>query len=181
MLAAVVTFSADHSASLGLLTFGLFAAASGAVITVFALRTQAGTARIVQLAQGIVTVVAGVVGLTMINGGLPFMLFLVSAWAAITGFLELYLGIRSRGRDRSARDWTFVGGLTAVLAVAVVLVPPDFVQPWAGQNGVKGELTASIIVVGALGAYWAIIAVYLVIAGLSLKWATEPQAVGTDA
>lgn len=183
VLAVVVTFSADHSAPLGYLTFGLFGAACGAVLTVFALRSQSGAVRTVQLVQGVITVIAGVVSLAMINGGLPFFLFLVSVWAAVTGFLELYLGLRGRGRDRSARDWTFVGGVTALLAIVVLLVPPGFVQPFTGPDGVDRALTASVIVVGALGAYWAILGVYLVIAALSLKWAVEPQpaAVGTEA
>jgi hypothetical protein len=36
------------------------------------------------------------------------------------------------------------------------------------------ELTASVIIVGLLGAYWIVIGIYLVIAGLSLKWSAEP-------
>jgi uncharacterized membrane protein HdeD (DUF308 family) len=181
VLAVVVTFSADHSATLGLLTFGLFAVTSGVIITVFALRVESGAVRTVQLVQGILTAIAGVVSLVMVNGGLPFFLFLLSTFAAVTGFLELYLGIRGRGKDRSARDWTFVGILTVLLAVLVLLVPPGFTQSFTGPDEVERQLTASIIVVGALGAYWAILGVYLVIAGLSLKWATEPAALGTEA
>jgi hypothetical protein len=41
---------------------------------------------------------------------------------------------------------------------------------------VERQLTASIIFVGFIGAYGAILAVYLVIAGLSLKWADRPVA-----
>lgn len=180
VLAIVVTFSADHSAPLGLLTFGLFAAASGAVLTVFALRTERGTVRTVQLIQGVITVVAGVASLAMVNAGLPFFLFLLSSFAAVTGFLELYLGVRGRGKDRFARDWTFIGALTAVLAIVVLLVPPGFVQPFTGPDGIERALTASVIVVGALGAYWAIFGVYLVIAAFSLKWAPA-AAVGSEA
>lgn len=181
VLALVVTFTADHSAPVGLLAFGLFGAASGAVITVFALRAETGTVRTVQFVQGVITVVAGVVSLVMINGGLPFFLFLVGAFAAVTGALELYLGLRGRGKHSSSRDWSFVGGLTVVLAIVVLLVPPGFVQPFTGTNGFEGQLTASVIVVGALGAYWAILGVYLVIAALSLKWAPEKPAVGMEA
>lgn len=181
VLAGVVTFSADHSAPFGFLVFGLFAVTSGVMIMVSALRAGSGTVRIVHLVQGVVTVIVGVVALAMTASGVPFLLFLVGAWAAVAGFLELYLGLRGRRRDRNARDWMFVGGLTALLAILVLLVPPGFVQPWAGQEGVSGQLTASIIVVGALGAYWAIIGVYLVIAALSLKWAVEPAPAGTEA
>ncbi len=176
VLAVVVTFSADHSAPLGLLTFGLFGAASGAVITVFALRAGSGTVRTVQLVQGVITVIAGIVSLVMINGGLPFFLFLLSTFAAVTGFLELYLGLRGRGKDRSARDWIFVGALTALLAVVVMLVPPGFTQSFTGPDDIERQLTASVIVVGVLGAYFAILGIYLMIAGLSLKWAPDNEA-----
>ncbi len=171
-LAVVITFTADHSASLGYLTFGIFAVVVGAILTASALRLDSrGATRTVTLAQGVVTVLAGIVSLALPTGGLPFFVFLLSTFAAITGFLELYLGLRGRGRDRSARDWVFVGALTAVLAVVVLLVPPEFQQAFTGPDQVERELTASVIIVGVLGAYWAILGMYLVIAGLSLKWA----------
>lgn len=175
-LAAVVTFSSDHSTPLGFLVFGIWAVVTGGVLGVGALRFAAGVERGIRLIQAVVTLVAGVVALAMPGGGLPFFIFLVTATAAITGFLELYLGLRARGKDSSAKDSLFVGGLTALLAIVVLLVPPGFVQGFTGPDGVARELTASIIVVGVLGAYWAIVAVYLVIAGLSLKWAPATPA-----
>jgi uncharacterized membrane protein HdeD (DUF308 family) len=171
-LAVVVAFTADHSASLGYLTFGTFAAVTGAILAASGLRLGVrGVTRSVTVAQGLVSVLSGIVALSLPAGGLPFFVFLLSAFAAITGFLELYLGLRSRGQDQSARDWIFVGALTAVLAVVVLLVPPEFRQAFTGPDSIERELTASVIIVGALGAYWAILGVYLVIAGLSLKWA----------
>ena len=115
----------------------------------------------------------GLAALLRMSGGLPLLILLVSVFAALTGFLELYLGWRGRGRDRSARDWTFVGALTIVLAIAVLLVPADFSQVFTGPDDVERELTASVIVVGLVGAYWVIVGLYLVIAGLSLKWAAQ--------
>lgn len=171
VLAAVVTFTADHSAPLGMLLFGIFAVVVGGVLTAAALRLGVkGVVRTVTFAQGILTIAAGVVSLALPGAGLPFFVFLLTAFAAITGFLELYLGLRSRGRSSSSRDWVFAGALTALLAIAVLLVPPGFAQPFTGPDGVQRVLTASVIVVGALGAYWAILGVYLVIAGLSLRW-----------
>lgn len=181
VLAGVVTFSADHSAPLGLTTFGIFAAATGAVITVFALRSTPGTTRTLQLVQGVVTLVAGVASLALTSAGLPFFVLLLTAFAVVTGFLELYLGLRSRRTDKAARDWIFAGGLTVLLAIVVLLVPPEFVQTFEGPDGVVRELTASVIVVGVLGAYWAILGIYLVIAALSLKWAPETSATPNEA
>lgn len=181
-LAAVVTFTADHSAGLGLLLFGFFALAAGAVITIFAVRSpRRAVTRSIQIAQGFITTAAGVVALSIPGAGLPFLVFLVTAFAALTGFLELYVGLRERGKDASARDWAFVGGLTALLAVIVLLVPPGFSQPVVADEVVVGQLTASVIVVGVLGAYWAILGVYLVIAGLSLKWSGAPASVASEA
>lgn len=171
VLAVVIAFTADHSPSLGLVSFGIVALASGAIITASALRAGAhGVARTLTIAQGLVTVAAGIASISFVNGGLPYFVFLLTAWAAIAGFLELYLGLRSGARARSSRDRIFVGALTAVLAVVVLLVPPDFAQAFSGPDGVVRQLTASVIVVGTLGAYWAIAGIYLVIAGLSLKW-----------
>lgn len=177
VLAVVITFSPDHSAPLGLITFGIFGVVAGAVLTAAALRAPKGVVRTSTLAQGIVTVLAGVAALAVPAGGLPYFVFVLTSFAAISGFIELYLGLRSSGRRRASRDWIFAGSLTALLALAVLLVPPGFSQAFTGPDGVARELTASIVIVGLLGAYWAILGVYLVIAGLSLKWTPAVHAV----
>ena len=172
-LAIVVTFSADHSASLGLVTFGVFGLASGAVILVAALLSRTAPQRGVLFAHAAVAILAGLASIAVPGAGLPYLVFLVTVFAIVTGFLELYLGLRRRRVERSAKDRIFLGGLTIALAIALLLVPPGFVQSFTGPDGVARQLTASVIVVGLLGAYWAITGVYLVIAGLSLKWGTE--------
>lgn len=181
-VALTITFTADHSAQLGFVTFGLFALVTALVLAAVTLRSSGrGIDRSLTIAQALILAAAGVVALALLNGGLPFLVFLVTTVAAITGFLELYLGLRGRGRDRAARDHVFVGALTALLALALLLVPPGFVQSFTDADGGVHELTASVIVVGALGAYWAILGVYLAIAGLSIKWATEPAAASGEA
>jgi uncharacterized membrane protein HdeD (DUF308 family) len=182
ILAGVITFSADHSAGLGLVTFGVFAVLSGAVVAAAALRWSGpGVERGVPLVQGGIAIVAGVASLVVPAAGLPYLVFTVTAFAILTGFLELYLGVRGRraigggGVATFARDHIFVGALTVLLAVAVLLVPPGFVQAFTGPDGVERQLTASVVVVGLLGAYWAIAGIYLVIASLSLKWGTDSR------
>jgi uncharacterized membrane protein HdeD (DUF308 family) len=171
-MAVLITFSADHSSRLGLLSFGLFAVLSGLAVALLSLRPLGrGVQRAVFVGQGALTALAGLVALIWPNAGVGFFLFLLSGWAALTGFLELYAGVRARGRHAASRDWLFIGGLTVILALVVLIVPPDLQQPFEGENGVSGVLSTSIIVVGCLGAYGAIAAVYLIIAGLSLKWA----------
>ena len=61
-----------------------------------------------------------------------------------------------------------------LFAIAVLFIPVDYSQAITIPDKVVPNLTASTILVGALGAYAAIVAVYLVIAGLSLKWAQHP-------
>ncbi|HZK59380.1 MAG TPA: DUF308 domain-containing protein [Cryobacterium sp.] len=157
--AVVITFNANHSAEFGLLAFGSFALLSGVLLVVLGPRTLPDRRdRTLFAVQGGVGVVAGVLALVMHAGGLGFFLYLVSVWGAVTGFLELYSGVRVRGHAASARDWMLVGGFTAVLALAFLLLPPH-----------------AVVSVGLLGAYLVMLGVYLVIAGLSLKWATAPD------
>jgi len=176
-LAIIVTFSADHSARLGLVTLASFTLVAGAVIlTASLLSPHRGIARGLSITQGVVTLATAVAAFVATGGGQAYFVFLLTAFAAITGFIEFYLGLRSRGRDASSRDWVFAGSLTALLALVVLLVPPGFSQPYTGPDGIDRELTASIVVVGLLGAYWVILGVYLVIAALSLKWSRSEHA-----
>jgi len=157
--AAAITFNADHSAEFGLFVFGAFALLSGLAVGLLSRRTLADPReRSLFRVQGAVGVVAGLLALIFHAGGLGFFLFLVSVWAAVTGFLELYSGIRARRRNPAERDWLLVGAVTALLAVIFLLLPPN-----------------AVVSVGLFGAYLVMLGVYLAIAGFSLKWA------GTDA
>lgn len=162
--AVVITFSQDHSATLGLLTFGAWAVVSGLVVGALSLRfiTDRGI-RSLFAVNAVVTVVAGLLALTVPGGGLPFLLFLVSVWAAVTGFVELYAGLRGRGRTSAARDWIAAGAFTAILAIVFLLLPPD-----------------AVTTVGFIGAYLVILGVYLVIGGFSSKWAAAADAKATE-
>jgi uncharacterized membrane protein HdeD (DUF308 family) len=175
-LAAFITFSSDHSPTLGLAAFGVFAIVSGLVLAGLggrALRGPAARIRTSAIAQGALTVVAGVAALLARDGGVLVLLYVVSVWAAVTGFLELVAGLRSRGRVPGATDAVTAGGLTVVLAVAFLLVPPDLVVQYGGVEQREGQLTAPVVAVGLLGAYAAIVGVFLVIAALSMKWGTS--------
>ena len=156
---AVITFSPNHSPELGLLVFGVWAIVSGLVVGALSLRLLADRGiRSLVLVNAVVTVAAGLLAVT-VPGGLPFLLYLVSVWAAVTGFVELFAGLRARGRTAAARDWIAAGGFTALLAIVFLLLPPD-----------------AVTAVGLLGAYFVILGVYLVIGGFSLKWAAAPGA-----
>jgi len=157
--AAAITFSQNHSPAFGLLVFGVWATVAGLVVGALSMRLMADRGiRSLFIVTAVVTVVAGLLAVS-VPGGLPFLLYLVSVWAAVTGFVELYAGLRVRGRTASARDWIAAGGLTAVLAIVFLLLPPD-----------------AVTAVGLLGGYLVILGVYLVIGGFSLKWAAAPGA-----
>ncbi len=161
--AAAITFNANHSAEFGLFAFGGFALLSGLAIAVLSQRTLADPRdRSLFLVQGSVGVTAGTIALVFHGGGLGFFLYLVTVWAAVTGFAELYSGIRARRRNPDDRDWMLVGALTAVLALIFLLLPPN-----------------AVVSVGLLGAYLVLLGIYLVIAGLSLKWATPATRLDT--
>jgi hypothetical protein len=179
IVAMVITFSADHSAYLGLMALGGLAVFSGLVILGGAVRSA--FSRVPFAIQGGLLVVGGVLALVFNDGGLATLLPLTAALFGVTGLIELVVGVRARGHVVGARDYIFVGGISALFAVVVLLVPADFVEVISIPDKVVPPLTASVMVVGLLGAYAAIVAVYLVIAGLSLKWApTASTPVGSE-
>jgi uncharacterized membrane protein HdeD (DUF308 family) len=175
ILGGAITFTAQHSPSLGLISLGIFGLSTGAIfVASLVWAPRADGSRPVVLGHAIVLLVVGAVSLAFPGAGLEFLVLAITAFAVITGFLELYLGAR-KGRPRpERRDGVFLGGVTVLLALAVLIVPPGFIQSSTGPDGVVRELTASVIIVGLLGAYWVVIGVYLVIAGLSVKWSAEP-------
>jgi uncharacterized membrane protein HdeD (DUF308 family) len=181
-LGLVITFVADHSAGLGLTAFGVFATVSGVLLAALAWVRLAGSgARAFLVAQGTVSVVAGVLALLLRDGGIAMFFLLVTMFAVITGFLELYSGLRTRRRFVASGDWLVGGSLTILTAVALLLVPPGLHQNIRTAEGTTGVLDASVVAVGILGAYAAILAVYLLIAGFSAKWGTQSVRGGTAA
>jgi hypothetical protein len=173
-LALVITFSADHSARFGLVAFGAFGIVAGIVLAALAwYRLTGSPVRSFFLAQAGVTVAAGAVALLLNGGGVRYLFLIVTIFAAVTGFLELYSGLRTRRRFVASGDWVAVGALTALTALAFVLIPPEYMQTYRGPDHITRVLDASVVAVGALGAYAAIVTVYLVIAGLSAKWGPQ--------
>ena len=105
------------------------------------------------IAEAVIALIAGAAALLLVSSGIGVLLFIVTVYAAMAGVLELYAGLRARGAAQ-ARDWVTVGGFTALAAIIFVLIPPD-----------------PILATGLIGAYAMVLGVFLVIAGLSLKWA----------
>lgn len=159
--AIVITFSQDHSPTLGLAVFGVWAVVSGLFTGAMSLRLiDDRLIRALFAAVGLLTAIAGVLALIM-PASLAFLVVLVITWAAVTGIVELIAGLRARGRTSASRDWVTVGAATALAAVVFLIFPLDAVS-----------------IVGLLGAYLVIVGVLLVIGGFSLKWSGAARTAG---
>ena len=177
VMGMVITFSSNHSPRVGLIVFGATSIVGGLVIALGSWRRlDDRSSRILGLVQGVVATVVGVLALAFSTGALPVLVALVIGYALVTGVVESFMGLRRRGRTILSRDWTIVGVLTLVLAVVFLAVPTNIDEKFGGIEKVPGTLTSSVILVGVLGAYGALVGVFLVIQGLSLKWqpAAEP-------
>lgn len=181
--ALMITFSPDHSASVGLPMFGGFVIATALVLVLAAIIVYpAGHRWPAVIIAGISFVLGMVAGIPSIRSDALFF-GLVIAWAASTGLVELVHGIRSKGTE-GARDATLIGSLGLLLALLLALVPAGFVQNYTTPQG-EASLTGIILGVGMFGAYAAIIAVFLGIAGLTpgakkAAQAAEEKDAGTD-
>lgn len=157
--AAVITFSRNHSPLIGLSVFAGYAIVAAVITFVTVARVPlTGSDRVLFGIQAVVTFTAGVIAVTNLAGGLSALILVVSIWAALTAALEMYAGYRHSNRAIS-REWLTAGAFTALLAIIVALFPVN-----------------DVYAVGLFGAYGAILGVYLVIAGLSLR-SDEPAAV----
>jgi uncharacterized membrane protein HdeD (DUF308 family) len=157
----VITFNGNHSPRLGFVVLGVFAIVTGVLVAVLSWRMLADrVVRPLFVVLGAIGLLAGILALSLQATGLGMYLYLVSVWAALTGFIELYCGIRTRSKGGVAsRDWIAVGVLTAALALVFLLIPPD-----------------AVLAVGLFGAYAVVLGVYLGIGGFSLKWGTQHPA-----
>ena len=167
-LGLVITFTAGHTASFGLVAFGVFAVLTALLLGAasFGPRAEPIT-RTAFRAQAVVSLVAGIAAIVAPGGGIGYLVWVLSGWAIVAGALETVTGIRARGRIASWTDSVTVGGLTVLLGAIVLLIPPDIADRFSGEEGVEGLLTSPIIVVGLLGGWGIVTGVLLAIAAAS--------------
>lgn len=166
--AIMITFSADHSAAVGLSVFSGWAIATALVLLLGAWLAYPRGQRSAPILLGALTMMAGMIG------GLPgirsttLFFVLVIVWALATGIAELALGIAGRRRgDLDARDGIIAGAFAIVLGVGLLVVNPAYSLDYVIEKAGSFTLTGIAIGVGIFGAYAAIIAVFLGIAGFS--------------
>lgn len=175
--AVMVTFTADHSAQLGLAAFSGFAIATAMVLFLAVWLTYAPGSRAPIVWQAIVTLVAGMVG-GLAGFRTPELFFsVIIAWALITGLIEAIVAMRTpRPRTPDARDAAAVGVFTVLFGFA--LFGTIFVEPQVySVEGNELMLTSIGVGVGVFGAYVAIVAVFLAIAGFSPR---KPELLSSD-
>ena len=152
LAAVIITFSRNHSPLIGLSVFAGYAIVTSVIMFVSVARVPlSGSDRILFGIQAVVTLTFGIIALCALGGGLSALVLVLSIWAALTAALELYAGYRQSDRAIS-REWLTVGAFTGILAIIVALFPVN-----------------DVYAVGLFGAYGAILGVYLVIAGISLR------------
>ena len=153
-----ITFTADHSSIVGLVMFSIFGLTTAIVLGIAGTRQPASELtrplyRGLALISGFAAVLA-VLAAIATGGSLPLLLLLVGGFAVLAGALELVWGLRHRAVSPLARDAITVGGGTLALAIVLALVADP------------------VSAVGFFGAYAVILGIFLLIAGLSLKWST---------
>lgn len=179
--AVMITFSGDHSAAVGVSVFSGFAVATAlgfflAVWLVF----PAGE-RWPSVVLGLLTLVAGIAGSFPGLRTTAAFFVLVAVWALVVGVAEFMIGLVGRRRGWAiSRESVFVGILTVVLGVALLVIDPDYrLEYYIEQAERSFTLTGITIGVGVFGAYAAIVAVYLGIAAFSPR--PEPAVTAPDA
>lgn len=166
--ALMITFSPDHSATVGLSVFSGYVIATALVFFVAAWLVAAADDRWPYVLLGTIGLAAGIVsGIPPLRTTAMFFGVLI-AWAALSGLVELLAGIRSRKPgDSLGRDRMTVGVTSLLLALALLLVPQGYSYSYTAPDGNAYTLTGITIAVGIYGAYAAIVAVYLAIAGFT--------------
>jgi predicted secreted protein len=190
LAAVMITFSPDHSAQVGMAVFSGFAIATGLVWLLSLWLVYPAGRRWSAAWLGGLTLVAGMLGGLSPLRTVAGYFSIVIAWAVLTGLLELvsgWRGLRSRTERREiapgvadarpaaprgprseSRDAVVVGVAGILLGLGLLFVPTGFALQYTIDEAHQTfTLTGITIGVGIFGAYAAIVAVYLGIAGFS--------------
>ncbi|MGT2425711.1 hypothetical protein [Amnibacterium kyonggiense] len=155
VLALVVTFALDHRhpAAFGLVALGGYLLLQAVVLTVVApglARTRGGRALV--LVRAAVSLVGGVIALVGLGSGIALLRPLEALVFLAVGVLEVLGGLRRSERAELSGDAVVVGGLQVLVGVLLLAVRED-----------------ALLTVGVLGAWGAIVAVYLGISAANLR------------
>jgi uncharacterized membrane protein HdeD (DUF308 family) len=128
-----------------ILLFGAYALVDGAfaIVGVFG-GTRGGTPRWLLLLEGVVSILAGLIAFVFPGLTAIALLYLVAAWAVITGLAEIATAIRLRQEIRG--EWAFIlGGILSVLFGLLLAV-----LPWVGILSLIWLIGAYAVAFGVL-------------------------------
>lgn len=167
LVGLVTTFTGAHSSMFGLVALGLWGVVAGIAEGVLLVRAEAGRWRTFELSRAVVIAGVGVLALAVsANAASAVLVYLVAIGALVWGALDLAAGLVGRLGTALAREYLLHGGLTLLLGVIALFVPPGYVQPFPGAGGQPGVLTASTTIVGFFGAWGVVIGVLSLIAAV---------------
>jgi len=98
-----------------ILLFGVFAVVEGIFSVIAAVRGHSGAPRWFLLLEGVVGIAAGVVAFVWPGLTAIVLLYVIAAWAIITGVLEIAAAARLHNRIRG-EWWLVLGGILSVVA-----------------------------------------------------------------
>ena len=156
-----ITFSVNHAPAIG--TIGLVIVALGCAITrtvaLIAGSSSPRAARVSHAVAGVAALIAsGLAAATLLRGAtLGSFTLLVATWASVTAVCDILLSLNVTVAV-ARRDFRLLALAGVVLAVVEISLP-----------------LSSVYAVGILGAYGIIVAVYLGIAGATLRFDSVPS------
>lgn len=175
--ALMITFTADHSAVVGLSVFSGFALVTALIHMLAAWLVAPEGWRWPHVLLAVISVITGMAGGVPAWRSTPLFFVVVIAWGALSGLVELLAGLRARRQARAgtapavvadgARDAILIGSLSLALAVGLLCVPTTYALNYSIAEAGSFTLTGITLAVGIFGAYAAVVAVFLGIAGLS--------------
>lgn len=175
--ALMITFTANHSAVVGLSVFSGFALVTALIHMLAAWLVAPAGWRWPHVLLAVISVITGMAGGVPAWRSTPLFFVVVIAWGALSGLVELLAGLRARRQARAgtapapvadgARDGILIGSLSLALAVGLLCVPTTYALNYSIAEAGSFTLTGITLAVGIFGAYAAVVAVFLGIAGLS--------------
>jgi hypothetical protein len=152
---APVTFGLDHSdpAGFGLIALGGYLILQAIVLAVCTTGLAwSRVGRVLVLVRAAVSLVGGVIALVGLQGGVGLFQPLEALVFLVIGALEIIGGLRRTERADLSGDAVVVGGLQVLVGVLLIVFNTD-----------------ALLAVGVLGAWGAIVAVYLGISAANLR------------
>jgi uncharacterized membrane protein HdeD (DUF308 family) len=127
-----------------ILLFGVYAVVEGIFNVIAAVRGQSGAPRWFLLLGGLVSIAAGIIAFVWPGLTAIVLLYVIAAWAIVTGVLEIAAAIRLHNRIRG-EGWLVLGGILSVVAGVLMMA-----RPGVGALALVLWIGAYILVLGIL-------------------------------